>query len=84
MPASGLEVVDQRTVGKESQHLKLTVRDPAATGPQSRVVRDAIAFRMGGWSGHLPRRIDLAYTFEINEFNGEARLQLNVKDLRPA
>jgi single-stranded-DNA-specific exonuclease len=80
----GLEVVDHRTVGKDGQHLKLTVRDPVATGPQARVVRDAIAFRMGGWVGQLPPRIDLAYTFEINEFNGEARLQLNVKDLRPA
>ena len=80
----GLEVADQRPVGKEGQHLKLKVRDPAATGPQMRVVRDAIAFRMGGWAGQLPSRVDLAYTFEINEFNGEPRLQLNVKDLRPA
>ena len=79
-----LEVVDQRPVGKEGQHLKLKVRDPAATGPQMRVVRDAIAFRMGGWAGQLPSRVDLAYTFETNEFNGEPRLQLNVKDLRPA
>jgi single-stranded-DNA-specific exonuclease len=80
----GLEVVEQRPVGKEGQHLKLTVRDPAATGPQARLVRDAIAFRMGEWSGQLPNRIDLAYSFESNEFNGAARLQLNVKDLRPA
>jgi single-stranded-DNA-specific exonuclease len=80
----GLEVVEQRPVGRESQHLKLTVRDPVATGPQARLVRDAIAFRMGEWSGKLPPRIDLAYTFESNEFNGAARLQLNVKDLRPA
>jgi single-stranded-DNA-specific exonuclease len=80
----GLEVVDQRPVGKDGQHLKLTVRDPAATGPQARVVRDAIAFRMGEWTGQLPRRVDLAYAFEVNEFNGAARLQLNVKDLRPA
>jgi single-stranded-DNA-specific exonuclease len=79
----GLEVVEQRTVGKDGQHLKLTVRDPAATGPQARLVRDAIAFRMGEWSGRLPPRIDLAYTFETNEFNGAARLQLNVKDLQP-
>jgi single-stranded-DNA-specific exonuclease len=82
--SSGLEVVEQRTVGRESQHLKLTVRDPAAMGPEARLVRDAIAFRMGEWSGCLPPRIDLAYTFETNEFNGAARLQLNVKDLRPA
>jgi single-stranded-DNA-specific exonuclease len=80
----GLEVVDYRAVGRESQHLKLTVRDPSAMGPQARVVRDAIAFRMGEWAGRLPRNVDLAYTFEINEFNDDAQLQLNVKDLRPA
>jgi len=80
----GLEVVDHRPVGKEGQHLKLKVRDPAATGPQTRVVRDAIAFRLGGWAGQMPSRVDLAYTLEINEFSGEPRLQLNVKDLRPA
>jgi single-stranded-DNA-specific exonuclease len=80
----GLEVVEYRAVGKERQHLKITVRDPSATGPQARVVRDAIAFRMGEWVDQLPEMVDLAYTFEVNEFNGETRLQLNVKDLRPA
>jgi single-stranded-DNA-specific exonuclease len=79
-----LEVVDQRRVGREGQHLKLTVRDPSATGPQARLVRDAIAFRMGEWSGQLPNRVDLAYAFEVNEFDGAAPVQLNVKDLQPA
>jgi single-stranded-DNA-specific exonuclease len=62
------------------------VRDPrAAQGPASVAPEwDAIAFRQGDWFGQLAHRIDLAYTLEVNEFNGERRLQLNVKDIRPA
>ena len=79
----GVEIVDARPVGQDAQHLKLVVRDPTATGPAARRVLDAIAFRQGAWHGQLPQRVDLAYTLELNEYNGEQRLQLNVKDLRP-
>ena len=82
--STGLEVVSQRPVGQDSQHLKLAVRDPNGAGPSARRVVDAIAFRQGAWTGQLPRRIDLAYTVEVNEYNGEQRLQLNVKDIRLA
>jgi single-stranded-DNA-specific exonuclease len=81
--SSGLEVVSERIVGQDGQHLKLAVRDPQATGPAARRVWDAVAFRQGEWSGHLPRRVDLAYSLEASEYNGEPRLQLNVKDIRP-
>jgi hypothetical protein len=30
----------------------------------------------------MPDRIDLAYRFEVNEFNGRSTLQLNVKDIK--
>lgn len=79
-----LEVVTERMVGQAGQHLKLTVRDPHASGPRARIVWDAIGFNQGAWGGRLPDQIDLAYTFESNEFNGDLRLQLNIKDLRPA
>lgn len=75
----GLEVVSARQVGADRKHLKLAVRDP-----RTKMVWDAIAFRMGEWYGALPPRIDLAYAVEINEFNGRKNLQLNVKDIRPA
>ncbi len=85
LATAGLEVASPpRTVGQDGQHLKLSVRDPNGTGPNARRVVDAIAFRLGAWAGQLPRRIDLAYTVEVNEYNGERRLQLNVKDIRPA
>jgi single-stranded-DNA-specific exonuclease len=84
LASRGLEVVSQRTVGQDAQHLKLAVRDPFDTGPTARRVLDAIAFRHGAWYNQLPRRIDLAYTVEVNEYGGERRLQLNVRDIRPA
>jgi hypothetical protein len=39
-------------------------------------------FRLGSFADALRRhpQIDVAYTLEINEWNGERKLQLNVKD----
>lgn len=71
----GVIVRDARAVGED--HLKMTLSD-------GRAVWDAIAFRQGEWAGRLPRRIDVVYTLEVNEWNEERRLQLNVKDLRPS
>jgi len=73
----GLEVRYSRTVGHDNSHLKLVVND-------GRLSYDAIAFRQGYWQDKIPEMIDLAYTFEIKEYNGRQSLQLNVKDLKPA
>ena len=72
-----IKLKNSRAVGKENTHLKLTVTDGYIT-------YDAIAFRQGHWLGQLPDKLDLMYTFEINEFNGRSTLQLNVRDLKPA
>ncbi|MCC7355429.1 MAG: hypothetical protein IT330_16940, partial [Anaerolineae bacterium] len=45
---------------------------------------DAIAFRQANWLGHLSPLMDVAFVLEVNEWNGDRRLQLNVQDLRPA
>jgi single-stranded-DNA-specific exonuclease len=71
-----LQVRDARIVGQEGKHLKLTVTDGWIT-------YDAIAFRQGHWlEAGMPKAIDLLYRFEANEFNGQRRLQLNVRDLK--
>jgi len=72
-----LEVVDYRVVGKDGSHLKLRVTD----GWEK---HDAIAFRQGQWSIHMPAMVDLMYTFESNEYNGRTTMQLNVRDLKPS
>jgi single-stranded-DNA-specific exonuclease len=70
-------VRDARAVGTEGGHLKLTLSD-------GRIVWDAIAFHQGQWADQLPRHIDVVYSLEVHEWNGEKRLQLNVKDLQPS
>jgi single-stranded-DNA-specific exonuclease len=71
----GLEVRNQRAIGGELKHLKLTLRDGRG------VAWDAIYFRAGDLLGRLPGRLDVAYTLEVNEWNHRKRLQLNVQDL---
>jgi single-stranded-DNA-specific exonuclease len=66
-----------RAVGREGRHLKMALSDGLATW-------DAIAFRQGEWAGRLPDAIDVAYHLDVNEWNGERRLQLNVQDIRPS
>ena len=66
-----------RQVGKQNSHLKLELSDGSATF-------DAIAFRKGELSDSLPSRVDILYKFEENIYRGRSRLQLNIKDIRPA
>jgi single-stranded-DNA-specific exonuclease len=72
-----VQVLGQRAVGSEGKHLKLTLSD-------GRIVWDAIAFRQGEWAGKLPDQADIVYHLEINEWNDQRKLQLNVQDIRPA
>jgi len=64
-----------RVVGREGSHLKLTLQ-------AGRSFYDGIAFRQGYWLAELPERVDIAYRFEVNEFNGRSTLQLNIKDIK--
>jgi len=73
----GLGVQRSYPVGKKAEHLKLVVSD-------GWVSFDAIAFRQGHWHEQMPEQIDLLYHFELNEFRGQKKLQLNVRDLKPS
>jgi single-stranded-DNA-specific exonuclease len=75
-----MAVRDVRSVGADGAHLKLALADG------KRIVWDAIAFRQSRHSAWLRRdaRVDVACHLEMNEWNGEKRLQLNVLDIRPA
>jgi len=71
-----VRVQSQRAVGSDGKHLKLRLSD-------GRVTWDGIAFRQGEWAGKLPDRVDIVYHLEVNEWNDQRRLQLNVQDIRP-
>jgi len=61
---------------KDGAHLKLTLLD------EDGQPWDAIGFRLGDRLERLASRVDMAYTLEVNTWNGERRLQLNLKDIK--
>ena len=65
-----------RAIGRDGAHLKFSVTDGWIT-------YDAIAFQQGYWYNQMPSRIDILYTFEMNEYNGRKSLQLNIRDMKP-
>ncbi len=75
-----LTVRHHSLVGKEKTHLKMHLFD----GKQ---VWDAIGFGLGkqwGAQATLPGVVDAVFSLEINRWGGQERLQLNLKDIRPA
>ncbi len=74
-----VQVIDARPRGGDGQHLRLLLRRDGAT-------YEGIAFRLGHLAEALRRHpfIDVAYQLEANQWNGETRLQLNIKDFRRA
>ncbi|KAF0145755.1 MAG: single-stranded-DNA-specific exonuclease [Nitrospirae bacterium] len=71
--SKGLEVINPRIVG--NNHLKMRLKQ----GPQT---IDAIGFDMG--EPRPPDTIDAVFTLDINEYNGNSYLQLNLKAFRPS
>ncbi|HUD20366.1 MAG TPA: single-stranded-DNA-specific exonuclease RecJ [Patescibacteria group bacterium] len=75
--STGVEVVDSRLVGAEGKHMKLKLR-------QAGVIVDAIAFGLGKVYPSLrpDKPIDIAYSIDMNTWNGSTRLQLKIKDIK--
>jgi single-stranded-DNA-specific exonuclease len=76
--ARAARVKSSRAVGSEGRHLKLVLED------EKGFAHDAIGFRLGDLQPSLPARVDVLFTYEINEYNGRVGYQLNLKDVRPA
>jgi single-stranded-DNA-specific exonuclease len=74
---SRVRITERQPVGAEGRHLKLQITDGSTQV-------EAIAFRWGEQSDALPDMVDVAFHLEVNEWNGQRRLQLNVQDFRPA
>ncbi len=74
--ARNVKVRGARSVGADGKHLKLTLED------EKGFTHDAIGFRLGEWAKNMPARVDILFTYEVNEYNGQVGYQLNLKDLR--
>ncbi|MCL4516917.1 MAG: single-stranded-DNA-specific exonuclease RecJ, partial [Firmicutes bacterium] len=80
LAASGVLPSESRVVGSGGAHLKLRARDQH-TGMEI----DGIGFNMAGYTELLSNHfgaVDLAFTLELNEWNGKKLPQLVLKDLK--
>jgi single-stranded-DNA-specific exonuclease len=81
-----VKIVDCRVVGAGGKHLKLRMASMNNETIQqyTNVPIDAIAFNLGNLYGELQNTpiVDLAYTIDLNTWNGSQKLQLKVKDIR--
>ena len=75
--SKNLVVEDMRLVGNDGLHLKLRVQKDGK-------YFDAIGFGLGDRADEvrIGSKIDLVYTIEENEWNGNNRLQLKIKNLK--
>jgi single-stranded-DNA-specific exonuclease len=78
---SGLKVNELRTMGRDQQHLKLTLSDGTSRGSGS---LEALLFHRGSLSGWISptANVDVLGELSINEWNGTRRAQLVVQDIR--
>jgi len=87
--AKKLEVHEVRAVGNDKAHLKLCFKAILKDGTVKHF--PAIAFRLGKLASEMPDGksglrwgdiVDVVFQLEINEWNGNRELQMNVLDLR--
>ena len=73
-----VQVLEQRAIGKEAAHLKLTL---AQSDDAERVTIKAMAWRWGIYHP-LPKRIDIAYRLRENTWNQQTTLELELLGVR--
>jgi len=75
-----VEIQDIRTVGKEGSHLKLKLFQKG----QEELIFDGIGFGLGEKVKdlHIGDLISIVYVISPDDWNGQGKLQLTIKDLR--
>jgi single-stranded-DNA-specific exonuclease len=78
-------VQNLRTVGQEGKHLKLTITASEIRNPKSQIQEiDCIAFGKGSHASELKTgdKVKIAYTIDLNTYNGISKLQLKIRDIK--
>lgn len=71
-----ISIIDFRKIG-DGTHLRLTLTD-------GKNMIDGVAFGLSNLASLLShgKKFEIAFSLDINEWNGERKLQLNIKDIR--
>lgn len=83
----GVKVIDPRIIGATKKHLKFRVssqNSPSSLTSPNSPTFDCVAFNMAEFYVQLKSgaSIDIAYTIDMNEWNGNRKLQLKVRDIQ--
>ena len=71
-----LEVISVRTVGKENNHIKLTLKDKDGR------ILEAVGFGLSTIMPSEGATVDIVYSVRENFWNSRKRLEARIKDLR--
>jgi len=72
-----VEVINCRTMGNNSDHLRVKLR-------QDDSVWDGVGFRLGNYLAEVSSPLDIVYNLEVDRWGGEEKLRLNILDLGPS
>jgi single-stranded-DNA-specific exonuclease len=71
-----VEVVSSSTMGSDNSHLRMRVK-------QGAMLFDAVGFGLGNYINEVSNHIDIVYNLELDHWNGQSKLRLNVLDFEP-
>ncbi|MDP2729660.1 MAG: single-stranded-DNA-specific exonuclease RecJ [Dehalococcoidales bacterium] len=72
-----VEIIDCRTMGNGGDHLRLRLR-------QDGTVWDGVGFGLGNYLNEMASPLDIVYSLELDRWNGQEKLRLNILDFAPA
>ena len=72
-----VEVFDCRTMGNGGKHLRMKLQ-------QGNMIWDGVAFKLGDYINDMARFMDIVYNLEMDRWNGQEKLRLNIIDMAPS
>ena len=72
-----VNIVDCRTMGSGADHLRLKLK-------QDNTLWDGVGFDLGSYRGEISSLLDIVYNLEIDHWNGQEKLRLNILDFVPS
>lgn len=71
-----VKIIDVRQIGRDNKHLKLMLLD-------NETMFEAVGFGLGDLYSQLTpeNSVDVAYSIDLNEWNGNRKLQLKIRDI---
>ncbi len=70
----GVEVISSTTMGSDNSHLRMKLK-------QGEMLFDAVGFGLGDYANEVSSSVDIVYNLELDNWNGQSKLRLNILDL---